>query len=427
MMKKRMFGVLLCLLLVGCMTVGASAAGMLSPGIAVIAEASGMIKGGIAGEKVAFSAADFKQALGSARFKSITLTALPDADAGVLYFGTSPATVGMTVPKESLLALAFVPKDKGVKEAAFRFTAEGVTAGAEVVCTVRFAKEMNGAPTVDTEGAFRRVSTFSSQCVEGTLLASDPEGDALEFILTEYPAHGALTMRDSSCGDFSYTPAATYVGKDSFTFVVRDSYGNYSYPARVEVSVKKNTTGLVFSDLIDSPTSLPAIALGDAGIMTGTLVGDGMYFSPDEGVSRGDFFVMAMKAAGMSARPGLMHTVFDDDAAIPDGLRPYVATAQERGLTVGKLSDAGLTFEPYEEITRGEAAVILAKCLGMKLEAGATVGTDEEMPSSYRAAAAALVGAGIYPRNDAGLLATGEGLTRGAAAEMLYAATLYLK
>ncbi len=424
-MKKRILLTLMLCLLAGALTLGVSAAGVLSSGTAVIAEETGMIKGGIAGERVPFSAADFKQAMGKARFKSITLTSLPDAECGVLYFGEAPATAGMTVPRESLSSLCFVPKDKSVKEAVFRFTAEGIAGGAEMVCTVRLAEKLNAAPTVNEEGAFCRVSTFTSQSAEGTLSASDPEGDALEFIVIEYPKRGVLTMTDPARGDFRYTPTAAYVGRDSFTFVVRDTFGNYSAPARVEVSVSKNTTGLVFADLLGSATALPAIALGDAGIMTGTLVGDGMYFAPDAAVSRGEFLVMAMKAAGIVPREGLLHTVFDDDAAIPEGLCPYVATAQEAGLIVGTLSEEGLVFLSDEEITRGEAAILLARCLGLKSEASATLG--EAMPSLVGGATAALLRAGIYPRDDEGLLSVGERLDRAAAAEMLYAAMLYVK
>ena len=423
-MKKRILCVLLAVLFTFSIATYASAATLLTSGSAVLAEKSGMIKGGIAGERVAFSAADFKQALGSTRFGSITLTALPDADCGVLYFGESPATEGMTVPRASLSALSFVPKEKGIKEAAFRFTAEGCLGGAEMVCTVRFAEKVNEAPTVNEAGAFCSVSTFTSQSVSGRLSARDPEGDALEFIVIEYPDHGALSMTDPALGDFLYTPTAGYAGEDGFTFVVRDAYGNYSHPSTVEVTVSKNRTGLVFADLADAE-ALPAIALGDAGIMTGTLVGDGMYFSPGEAVSRGEFLVMAMKASGMTARTGLLYTVFDDDAEIPDGLRPYVATAQEAGIVWGELTERGLTFSANEEITRGEAAILLARCLGLKSEGGVTL--SEAMPSSVGGATAALVSAGIYPRDDDGLLSVSEPLSRAAAAEMLYAAMLYAK
>ena len=53
--------------------------------------------------------------------------------------------------------------------------------------------------------------------------------------------------------------------------------------------------------------------------------------------------------------------------------------------------------------------------------------TDEAMPSAYRAPALSLLAAGIYPKDDDGLLSVGGTLDRAAAAEMLYGALLMSK
>ena len=162
--------------------------------------------------------------------------------------------------------------------------------------------------------------------------------------------------------------------------------------------------------------------------MLGTLVGDGMYFDPDGTTARGEFLVMAMKAAGIAPREGLTHTVFDDDGAIPEGVRPYAATAQEAGYVIGTLTEAGLTLGAEEVITRGEAAVILSRILEAEVPVGVTVSPEaEELPRRVREATLALSAAGIYPRTEEGLLAANEPLDRAAAAEMLYAAMLYAR
>ena len=194
------------------------------------------------------------------------------------------------------------------------------------------------------------------------------------------------------------------------------------------ITVEKAESDLVYRDLVGTATSLPAIALAQENVMLGTMVGDGMYFSPEEELSRGEFLVMAMKAAGISPRTGLSHTVFDDDAAIPEGIRPYAATAQEAGYVIGTLSEHGLLFSSEETITRGEAAVVLARILDVKMPASVPLYPDSsELSVTVREATLALSAAGIYPRTDEGYLAASAPLDRAAAAEMLFAAMLARK
>ena len=426
-MKKT---VTLLLLLALCLggAVTAAAADLLSDGVSVLANESGMVKGAVAGDAVRFSATDFKQAMGIRRFEGITLTSLPDGRDGILYFGKEPITVGASIPRASLDSLTFVPSGEEISEACFTFTCDAYAGGAEVTCTIRFAERMNEAPTITDVTASRTVSTLAGITAEGTLCATDPEGDALEFIVIEYPAHGTLTLTDSAYGDYVYTPAAGYVGSDSFTFTVRDHYGNYATPAEVSVTVAERGEHPDYRDL---PTSsdLAVIVLAKENIMLGTLVGDGMYFDPDGSVSRADFLVMAMKAAGIKPRAGLTHTVFEDDGEIAEGVRPYVATAQELGYIVGTFGEGGLVLDPNAAISRGEAAVILARVLGATVPVGGglTYADGDTLPGNCRSATLALCAAGIYPRDGEGLLSVSAPLDRAAAAEMLYGAWLSRK
>ncbi len=427
-MKKFVCLLLLALFCVGgTLGLSASAADILSDGLAVMAEKCEMVKGGIAGSTVRFSSTDFKQAMGLRRFKGITVTSLPKEEEGTLYFGETAVSAPVTVPHDSLASLTFVPKNASVKEASFTFTCDKYAGGSETRCVIRFAEKKNGAPTVTDVAASHTVSTFSGLLSEGTLCAQDPEGDALEFLILEYPKHGVLTVEDAARGDFSYMPVGSYVGKDSFRFVVRDSYGNYSSPATVKVTVKPKTE-LVYEDLLGSAVSLPAIALSEENIMLGTLVGDGMYFSPDEPMTRGEFLVMAMKAVGIAPRRGLTQTVFDDNEKIPVGIRPYVAKAQEAGYIVGSFGEDGLVFSAEETVTRGEAAVLVSTLLSLKVPVGATPEPEHTgITLRTREATLALTAAGIYPRTEEGLLEVGKPLTRGAAAEMLYATLLFCR
>jgi VCBS repeat-containing protein len=77
----------------------------------------------------------------------------------------------------------------------------------------------NPAPT--TQGA--SITTAEDTPVNGTLLASDIDGDTLAFSVTQNPAHGTLVLNAN--GTYTYTPDANYNGIDSFTYQVTDADG----------------------------------------------------------------------------------------------------------------------------------------------------------------------------------------------------------
>ncbi|MFF7709138.1 Ig-like domain-containing protein [Pseudomonas sp. NPDC007930] len=81
----------------------------------------------------------------------------------------------------------------------------------------------NPAPT--TSG--QTLSGTEDTPLQGTLTATDPDGDALSFSVPTGPAHGTLTL-DAATGVFTYTPAANFNGTDSFTYQVTDADGGIS-------------------------------------------------------------------------------------------------------------------------------------------------------------------------------------------------------
>ncbi len=77
----------------------------------------------------------------------------------------------------------------------------------------------NHAP-VATNGS---VTTSVNTAVNGTLAATDADGNALVFSVVTAPAHGTATITNTATGAFTYTPASGYSGSDSFTFKATDS------------------------------------------------------------------------------------------------------------------------------------------------------------------------------------------------------------
>jgi uncharacterized repeat protein (TIGR03803 family)/VCBS repeat-containing protein len=74
---------------------------------------------------------------------------------------------------------------------------------------------VNHAPTADS----RTASTAEDTATPITLTASDVDGDPLTFSIVTGPSHGTLS---GSAATLTYTPAANYVGADSFTFKAND-------------------------------------------------------------------------------------------------------------------------------------------------------------------------------------------------------------
>jgi subtilisin-like proprotein convertase family protein/subtilisin family serine protease len=68
------------------------------------------------------------------------------------------------------------------------------------------------------------------------LPAMDPDGDRIEFGITDFPRHGSLSEFDAEVGRILYTPMPGYVGTDRLRFVARDGYDT-SLPATLTLEV----------------------------------------------------------------------------------------------------------------------------------------------------------------------------------------------
>ena len=367
-MKRKLLSLSLILVILSAFLLTYASAERISDGATHFSEDAMLIKSGYLGETVSFREKDFKQALGTNKIAAITVTSLPAQGEGSLLLSSSRVSAGDSIPASALDLLKFIPADKTVSESRFTFTAGNIAGGAEIVCRIRLVDKKNAAPT--TAGASLSVMTQTDISYFGTLGATDPDGDGLFFRVTAYPEHGTLTLLDRAAGTFRYTPNEGFSGKDSFSYVARDEYGHFSREAELSVSVKKRTSSLVYEDVAGTKDELAAISLSDAGVMLGRLSGDGMYFDPDTEVSRGEFTVMAMKVAGIAPSPAAFNTCFDDNEKIPASIRPYIATAQAKGIVRGSFNGEGLYFEADRSITAAEAAVIVCKL--MKVEADAS-------------------------------------------------------
>lgn len=394
--------------------------------IGVLAPSSELVKGGLRGRAVIFSPTDFDAALGVHGVRAIEITSLPKPEEGRLTLGESEVTVGQKIKRSELSSLTFTPAVPTLTESSFTFKADGIGIG-ESRCILRFAEEMNYAPSVThLTSALLSASTQTGLSASGRLSAYDPEGDSLTYLITEYPKHGALLLTDAEAGTYRYLPSEGYTGKDSFSYVARDYYGNYSKEATVSVTVSKRALSHTYADMEEDDRCAAALSLEAKEIMQSELVGDRRYFHPSREVTVTDFLVMVMKAAGI--RPLSRETFFENNDEIPIAQRGYIARAQREGYVIGDLSEVGLVLDVTKTVTRADAAVIVSKILDSTREPSAlSVFADADaIPARAEAA--------VYTAYELGLLSLTEGggidatapLTRSDTAEMLANLMAYL-
>ncbi|MBQ9784091.1 MAG: S-layer homology domain-containing protein [Clostridia bacterium] len=411
--------------LVGCAR-GSNSTAVLSYGMSVLAAETDVAVSGYLGNEVGFTVEDFARGLNLSSVDSITIRSLPADTEGELLLGSSRVAVGQTISAENVVALCFVPADETVAHASFGFTANASTS--PVVCNVYLLAKENYTPTLSTAPDLSlNVSTYKELSTYGTLWAYDPDGDAVVFEVVKYPQNGAIRLTDRAAGTYVYTPEKDFTGKDSFSYVARDIYGNYSAARTVNLEVSTAGTSVTYADMEDSPASVAALTLTEAGIMSGRQVGNRYYFEPAKSVSRVEFLVMAMHAAGITEVPSSTDTGFADDGEIPASMKGYVAAAYELGYISGTNVQGETCFLPHEEITRAQAAVILDRIVGKNsVEVIPTFGDSSEIPVWATQAIYSLHSVGILLPTGGYIDAT-DPVTREDTAQMLAAVMAYMK
>ena len=416
-MKKGLVLFLLISLIVGTIG-GISISANIGSGAQVIANGVKLIKTGLFGQKLVFSDTDFKTALAITNFKSVKITSLPSSTEGTLLFAGRRVSEGQEIRRKHLGSLVFIPASTSVSESKFTFKVDG---GDEIECILRFIEKVNFAPKAEAIEGY--ITTQASIPAYGMLSAEDPEGDDTEFIIVAYPKDGVLTFTDEEMGKYKYEPVDDFVGYDSFCYVVRDEYGNYSKPVEVDIKVVDRLCSAVYVDMEDREEYGAAVAMTAMGIMCGNIVGDDTYFSPDSEVSRAEFVAMAMKSLGIKADSTIKSSYFDDNGDIPTSLVGYVATAQKAGIINGTFDSGKLLFKPNEAITKYEAAKIMSVLMNVsESEEDASYSEESAIPMWARASVSAMTMLGILDDGDAT-----EKVTRADAAEYLYKMNLAQK
>lgn len=363
----------------------------------------------VVGSPYVFSPEDFSPAGETA--ECYLISGLPEAQVGVLQIGAMLVEEGSGVAREALSGLTWYPLDDSVREISFQATPmTGGLTGESATVTIQFLTSENLAPDVNNSS----LSTYRNSPISDTLTAEDPEGDQLTYFLLSQPKQGTVTLDDSAAGAFTYTPGKK-AGTFSFTWLAMDCHGKRSLPATVTITVDKEEAAVTYADLGSASLSYDAARLAQEGVYVGPEL-DGQYcFQAEQVLTRSEFLVLALRAAGISPCTEEITTGFSDDSQIPTWAKPYVAAAWQQGLVCGRPgSDGQPVFCPNELITPAEAAVLLDRILPL---------SDVTAEVFAPASAGSWAGQAVANLCSAGLLSQGQALestlTRGDAASLL--------
>lgn len=413
---KRLILVAFLLLVTALCVIPASASyeRMLSPALGHLSENEVMIKSGIVAGNISFTSEDFVLAVGC-QVDSITVTALPPANDGVLMFGSSPVTVNQTISERGLENIYFVPKGSS-KTSSFRFKAGGEYS---IACVLKYTDSHNSAPVATVSAAAVPVWTQKDITTFGRLSATDPEGDPVTFEILEYPKNGIVEIINNVTGEYCYTPYDGVCGKDSFTYVARDEWGNYSEAATVLIEIDEVAADLVFEDMSGHWAHNAALVMAAEDSMTVESRSGLLYFNPDKAISREEFLVAVMKIFGAEEiEPAV--TVFADDSKISKEASGYVSRAYKLGIIRGSAQNGLLYFNPKQEITRAEAAVILNSIIGAKSDGTVPVFADSQsVPAWAKSDIYALTSVGVFSGTGNGNIEANQVLSRAQAAQIM--------
>ncbi len=210
------------------------------------------------------------------------------------------------------------------------------------------------------------LTTYKGVAITGRFAAVDPEGDLVSFQVVDPPARGQITLDENDPAAFWYTPYEGKKGKDSFTYVAIDALGNTSEPAKVKITIQKQSTKVTYSDLSGDPGHYAALHLAEEGIYVGRQVGPLYCFDPEDTFTREEFLTLAMDAAGAAPLENVSLTGFYDDEGISAWAKGYVSAALVSGTVRGSQNEAGqAVFNPDAPITCAEAAVLIDRLLAV--------------------------------------------------------------
>ncbi len=160
----------------------------------------------------------------------------PDGDSLTFSVVTQGALGTVAITNAVSGAFTYTPNAGAKGSDTFTFQAAdagGLTSTAGITVTIIALNH----PPVAEDGT---LSAREGSVAKGTLIATDPDNDALTYSVVTQGAQGTVTITNPTSGAYSFTPSAGARGGDTFTFQVADAGGLIS-TATVAVQIEPLT------------------------------------------------------------------------------------------------------------------------------------------------------------------------------------------
>ncbi|MBR5538244.1 MAG: S-layer homology domain-containing protein, partial [Clostridia bacterium] len=303
------------------------------------------------GQLITFTAEDFTaRVTGEEQLSAIVVRDLPSG--GVLRLAGQDVRSGEAVETQRLGALCFVPDIGREVHTSFTFLPVFSRTGAgEQAVTVHL--NVSDTPNAAPIAVEQSWETYADLPLWGTLKAVDPEGDACTFAVADQGKRGTVVIE----GDrFCYTPQGKS-GRDVFSVVAVDCFGNRSQAVHITVTVTKrhDKECFTYTDMGDSTAHFAALKLREAGVFAGETFGSEAFFRPDATVTRAQFMAMTAVVTDLARPVAALSTGLSDNDAIPVWAQGYVAAGILSGVVEGTDDGAGnRAFRANDAVTRAE-------------------------------------------------------------------------
>jgi VCBS repeat-containing protein len=194
------------------------------------------------------------------------LTNDTDVDGNALHavLVDGPAHGSLTLNADG--SFGYSPATNYIGGDSFNYKANDGTADSNVVTVTITVNPVNDAPVAVDDSYSTNEDTVLNVAAPGVLGSdTDADGDALHAVLVDGPAHGSLTL--NADGSFSYSPATTYNGGDSFTYQANDGTAD-SNVATVTITVNPVNDAPVAEDDSYSTDEDTVLNVAAPGVLT---------------------------------------------------------------------------------------------------------------------------------------------------------------
>ena len=223
---------------------------------------------------------------------------------------------------------------------------------------------LNQAPVAAATVA---VSVQEDTPFTASIVASDPDGNALTYDVGRAPAHGALEL-NAATGAYTYTPAADYNGSDSFTVRVADPSGAFTMQS-VMIGVAPANDAPVTDAAVSLSTEEDTAVTGQ--VAATDVEGDTLSFTTSQGPANGAVALDATTGA-YTYTPGANFNGSDQfSVEVSDGNGGLATQTVNVGVTA--VADAPTLAATDRTVALSGGSVMLGTLAGETLIAAAGV------------------------------------------------------